>query len=95
MTLRIVVYASTPHGTPRRTPDICRHSDGLEEVSEKHGATASQAALLWAIAQEGDVIASPGTARPPVCQTPNPGQRTEKFKPSPEGAQGVERSRIQ
>jgi len=47
MTLRIVVSASTPRNTPRRTSDIRRHSDGLKEAGEKYSATASQASLMW------------------------------------------------
>ena len=92
MTLRIVVSASTPRNTPRRTSDIRRHSDGLKEAGEKYSATASQASLVWVFAHRDDVIVSPGTQRPirlPVYPTLNPGQGSGKGRPSPEGVHAV------
>jgi aryl-alcohol dehydrogenase-like predicted oxidoreductase len=44
-------------------PKIIGIADDLKAIGSKHGATASQVALAWLLAQGDDIIPIPGTSR--------------------------------
>ncbi|KAJ6482633.1 NADP-dependent oxidoreductase domain-containing protein [Mycena sanguinolenta] len=44
-------------------PNILKISDGLADIGKKYGATSSQVALAWLLAQGSDIIPIPGTKK--------------------------------
>jgi aryl-alcohol dehydrogenase-like predicted oxidoreductase len=50
-------------------PNILKITDGLAALGEKYGATSSQVALAWLLAQGEDIIPIPGTTKIKVCAT--------------------------
>ena len=60
--LRMVTSVNTSRGSPSEDlPDILKLADDLKEIGKKYDTTAGQVALVWVLAQGGDVIPIPGT----------------------------------